>query len=147
MHFCRCCGITRVLSLCNVTRTKQIIATFLSHYPIYFTYRHQSGESNSTASYLLASHRRETDLTPASCMSDLWWKKLPWDRLCCDYFGFLSSVWFHRCCTHYQSHITDDVIKSHTPHTHTVTLSSRRKHLWCRWRTLIFTRSRTNSHN
>lgn len=38
----------------------------LSYYPTDFMYRRQSGESHSTATYLLAAHHREIDLTPAS---------------------------------------------------------------------------------
>lgn len=66
MHFCRHYGITHVPCRCYIMRTKQINAMILSHYLIYFMYRHHSGESYSTASYLLAAHHRETDLTPDS---------------------------------------------------------------------------------
>jgi len=66
MHFCRHYGITHVPCRCYIMRMKQINAMILFHYLIYFTYRHHSGESYSTASYLLAAHHRETDLTPAS---------------------------------------------------------------------------------
>jgi hypothetical protein len=66
MHFCRHYGITRVPRWCYIMRMKQINGMIFSHYPIYFMYRHQSRESHSTASYLLATHHRETDLTPAS---------------------------------------------------------------------------------
>ena len=110
MHFRRRYGITHIPSRCNITRTKQINAVILSHYPIYVTYHHQSCESHSTASYLLASHWRETDLIPGQFMSDLRWTEWHCDRLWCNYF----SCQYHST---YASHPINDITKSHT-HTH-----------------------------